>query len=1342
MPPVCWETIRALAGQGRWAEALGPLRQAVLDNPLDGAAAGALFQALGAAGDGPGQRRLARARRLLHAAAPQAVPAEAWWTEAAPVGDELASLVILCCDQLDYTRLCLESVLRHTRVPYELVLVDNGSTDSTGAYLEEMRSRPGPVRVQVLRNDENRGYPAGCNQGLAAAQGRYLVLLNNDTIVTQGWLEGLIALALHDWPHTGLVGPVSNCVAEPQRVLVDYHHPDGVAAFAERRRAFLGQALTVDRLIGFCLLIRREVLDQVGGFDERFGLGFFDDDDLCLRARQAGFRLAVALGVFVHHFGSRTFAGLGIDCPRQLQDNFARFRDKWGADHCAGYHLPEPEPPESAPRQPQPAPAAGPRPEGPRRRVSFCAIVKDEAPHILDCLRSVADLVAEMIVVDTGSTDETKKLAASLGAKVVHFPWVDSFAAARNESLRHATADWVFWMDGDERLDAANRERLRELFSKLGKENACYLMRQHSVLEAGAHGAAAVDQVRLFSRHPGLAWRYRVHEQILPGLRALGAEVRPTDIVIEHAGFADPNRQQAKVERNRRLLEQELRDWPDDPFVLYNLGAIALTQGRAAEALELVRRSLDLLRPGDSLVHKLYTLLLRCHQELGQPQEALSACRAGRCLFPHDAELLFWEGVLLRQLGDLDGAAASFRQVLAVPAGQHLTSIDAGLQGYRTRQQLAELCRQRGQLADAEMHWRAAAAEAPDFPPAWRGLAELYLEQGRWDDLEQALQHLDAGGRNGVEVAVFRARGHLARREFTPARRLLEEAIAQDPHALEPHIFLSHVLLQEGQDGDAAEAALRAVLDLDPQHSQARHNLQVLLRQQGRRPGDNGDAAGTEVGPAVVVTQPPTGTRRRVSLCMMVRNEEENLPHCLGPVADLVDEVIVVDTGSTDATREVAKRFGAKVIDFPWVDSFAAARNESLRHATGDWIFWLDADDRLDEDNRAKLRDLLIGLGDEHAAYVMQCLCLPDPATGVATAVDHVRLFRNRPDARWTCRVHEQILPALRASGVVVRWCGVVIRHTGYQDPALRHRKLERDLRLLRLEEAEQPDHPFTLFNLGSVYQELGQTAEAAVLFRRSLERSQPGDSVVRKLHAALAQCLRQLGQVGEALAVCQAGRRHYPDDVELLFQEGLVHREGGDAAGAEACWLRLLGGEEGAHFASVDTGLRGYKTRHNLGVLFHEQGRQREAEAQWRAALAERPDFLPSWVGLGELYLAAGRWQDLELLADELERPPLGAAVEAVLLRGRGLLARREFAAARRLLDRAIANSGQELRLRVLLSHVLLQEGRDWEAAERTLLDVLVLDPGHVEARHNLQLLRQRSGTKPRTPGPERQAG
>src|SRR6476646_6610535 len=112
--------------------------------------------------------------------------------------------------------------------------------------------------------------------------------------------------------------------------------------------------------------------------------------------------------------------------------------------------------------------------------------------------------------------------------------------------------------------------------------------------------------------------------------------------------------------------------------------------------------------------------------------------------------------------------------------------------------------------------------------------------------------------------------------------------------------------------------------------------------------------------------------RPHVSLCVIAKNEEANLPACLASAADLVDEIIVVDTGSTDRTREVAASWGAKVFEFPWVDNFAAARNECLRHATGDWIFWLDADDTIDEQNRELLRQLFAHLDQGLAAYMMR----------------------------------------------------------------------------------------------------------------------------------------------------------------------------------------------------------------------------------------------------------------------------------------------------------------------------------------------------------------------------------
>jgi GT2 family glycosyltransferase len=283
------------------------------------------------AGQPEAAAKLARDRRLLQRAMPATLPPEPWFADAPPPADDLVSLIILCCDQLEITRLCVESVLANTRRPFELIFVDNGSADGTPEYLAGLTTHPAPARVEVIRNDTNRGYPAGCNQGLVAARGPFVLFLNNDTVLPPDWLEGLIGLMVAGGPPVGLVGPVTNYAPEPQQVAAGYDALDGLAAFAaKRRREFAGRVLEMKRATGFCLLARRSALDAVGALDERFGVGFFDDDDLCLRMRQAGRKILVALDTYIHHFGSRTFRGLGIDTRRQLEENFGRFRAKWG----------------------------------------------------------------------------------------------------------------------------------------------------------------------------------------------------------------------------------------------------------------------------------------------------------------------------------------------------------------------------------------------------------------------------------------------------------------------------------------------------------------------------------------------------------------------------------------------------------------------------------------------------------------------------------------------------------------------------------------------------------------------------------------------------------------------------------------------------------------------------------------------------------------------------------------------------------------------------------------------------------------------------------------------------
>lgn len=257
------------------------------------------------------------------AESPAPIPVGAAGPATPPVGGVRASIVIPAFNQLALTQQCAASIAAYTDVPHEVIVVDNGSTDGTGAWAR----REG---FCVIANAENLGFPRACNQGMLAAAGEYIVLLNNDTLVSPGWLSGLIRHAEAD-PAAGLVGATTNLAASHQQIPVAYTTVEEFLALARTlavERA--GDAQEVNRLVGLCLLIPRRVMQAVGLLDGRFGMGLFEDDDYCLRVRMAGYRLLVARDVFIHHEGHRTFRTFTQEAYRRdLQANERRFREKW-----------------------------------------------------------------------------------------------------------------------------------------------------------------------------------------------------------------------------------------------------------------------------------------------------------------------------------------------------------------------------------------------------------------------------------------------------------------------------------------------------------------------------------------------------------------------------------------------------------------------------------------------------------------------------------------------------------------------------------------------------------------------------------------------------------------------------------------------------------------------------------------------------------------------------------------------------------------------------------------------------------------------------------------------------
>ena len=243
----------------------------------------------------------------------------------------LASIVIVTHDNLDLNRLCLESLVARTEWPsYEVIVVDNGSTDGTPGMLARFAAAHPRVRVRALPG--NLGFPAAVNVALAETAGDPVVLLNNDTVLTRGWLTGLRRHLAAD-PALGLVGPVTNAIANEARVDVGYADVGRLPAWAaDWCRAHDGETFEIPMLAFFCVAIRRKTLVEVGPLDERFGLGLFEDGDYNRRVRAAGWKVRCARDVFVHHWQNASFRRLGRDAYFALyEENRRKFEEKWGA---------------------------------------------------------------------------------------------------------------------------------------------------------------------------------------------------------------------------------------------------------------------------------------------------------------------------------------------------------------------------------------------------------------------------------------------------------------------------------------------------------------------------------------------------------------------------------------------------------------------------------------------------------------------------------------------------------------------------------------------------------------------------------------------------------------------------------------------------------------------------------------------------------------------------------------------------------------------------------------------------------------------------------------------------
>jgi glycogen(starch) synthase len=345
-----------------------------------------------------------------------------------------SSVVIIAYDGLPFTRVAIEAVLAHTRPPFELVLVDNGSRDGTRDFFRSVRDAlGGALPVQLIENAENAGYPKAANQGIRAARGRSVVLLNNDTRVCAGWLDALLAAGSD--PAVGVVtAKILNEDGAVQSAGGIRHRADGSFtiphAGAERHAPVVSERCEVENAGGPCMLLTRALIERVGIFDEAFTPGYFEDSDLCLRAREAGFQLVYEPGAEVFHRGKATAQLVAREGNgaiwRRFEENKRRFYERWGS------------------RLSRDEATSAPRPHAARNRprVFDCFTFFNELDTLEIRLEELADVVDSFVLVEAPRTfsGQPKRLFfaehrdrfARFSRKIVHVVVEDLPVSARS----------------------------------------------------------------------------------------------------------------------------------------------------------------------------------------------------------------------------------------------------------------------------------------------------------------------------------------------------------------------------------------------------------------------------------------------------------------------------------------------------------------------------------------------------------------------------------------------------------------------------------------------------------------------------------------------------------------------------------------------------------------------------------------------------------------------------------------------------------------------------------------------------------------------------------------------
>lgn len=1281
----------------------------------------------------------------------------------------LISIVILTYNQLRYTKECIESINRFTPESHEIILVDNNSTDGTSQWLRQLVHQH--ANYKLIENKRNKGFSKGCNQGIQAASGEYILLLNNDVVVTEGWLSNMLA-CLKSQSDIGIVGPMTNSISGPQKVpTVGYTSIAGLSEYAHNfHLKNFSRRIPLRRIVGFCMLFSRQLVDDIGFLDESFGTGNFEDDDFCLRSEIAGYRNMIAGDVFIHHYGSRSFIGNKIDYGSALADNKNVFTRKWhhkniddalvnkmqslfakeravelnqkglsdqafsifvqaiklnpgnkqlhyelaemlikakqftdaleildegirtddarklvlcgyckegldlydeafeyaeravrlnayqgmalnlkgiiaykrgdlvGAEEAlmastkldpgyaepftnlgilrwenenkqeaidllergfvlsptttdliTAYHaaISETEQFERAegvliearalfpnnkriayilidvflrqekfvfamPEIMQAIAAFGIEEDllsaalhvrnkiGPQKLIetsklkntlSLCMVTQNAEPTLAKNLAAIASEIAEIIVVDTGSTDRTREIAESFGAQVFEKRG-SNLIEASNYAILKAKGEWILVLKGNETILPVDVAKLKTLM--MGKPAAYGFSLHRDNSDDSVNGTVDDSSTELVVRFFKRDDRIKFEEEGLDNpLKASGVAIRNCGISIHchHVKTENQNISRDETEKNSMPSTEHA--------AILKIAELQYQRenfGKAAKMLQVLISEIP-------DCWQAYHLLADVMTQSGNNQELLEYLRPleGRNDLPAQMHALV--GSAYEAVGDLGKAGKFANNAMALDNGCAYAWNLQGILYYRN-----------GDLESAKDNFRKAVELDPLWGEPWTNLGALFWDEGKQNEALDCYEKGFMLSPTAPNVATSYHAAVTACSKFERSLPIFEQTVNRFLDFRKGRFLFIDILLQVG-NYSAAMAQIQSVL--------VRFDVEEGLLAAAK-------SIREKLGPMRITDL--NDRKPTLSLCMIVKNEEQHIARCLYNSKQLVDEMIVVDTGSTDATKEIAQIFGAQLFDFEWIDDFSAARNFGLEKAAGDWILIMDADEVIAPNDHERLRQMIQAAKPPYPAFSIVTrnytgfyntigwipnkgdYSLEEAGTGW-TPSEKVRLFRNDPAIRFVYPVHEVVSPMLKKGGISIRHCDVPVHHYGHLDRKKLKRKGETYFRIGMEKLDRSGDDAVAISELATEATIQGRNEQAIELWHRLLNLQ--GKNV--RAHLNLSTVYGRQGKYSESAHHASLAAKLNPELKEAKFNLAMAKMYSGDIQSARMLCEKLL---------------------------------------------------------------------------------------------------------------------------------------------------------------------------------------